>query len=67
MSENEKQLKRCLANMTKTQRRRYKQFLDGKNVGEIATKEGVSVGAVSNSLRLGKIRARNRLSILKIK
>jgi len=57
-------LKMILAAMTPTQARRYKLYLQGMSLTEIAEAEGVSVNSVADSIKRAKRRARRRLSVL---
>ncbi len=48
------------ANMTKKQARRMKLFCFGKTLTQIAKKEKVTIGAISQSIKAAKERVRRR-------
>lgn len=50
-----------LAVMTAVQRRRWRLYIRGMTLTEIACAEGVSVNAVKKSIKKGQIRAKKRL------
>ena len=58
-------LQLALQNMTPTQRRRYKHYINGWGLTDIARKEGVSIEAVRQSIDYAKRTAKKRLGHLK--
>ena len=60
-----KQIDLVLAQMKPIQRRRYKYYLKGWSLTDIAKKEGISVEAVRKSIYSGEKRADKRLRGLK--
>ena len=55
------QTQEALRMMTDVQRRRWRLYLNGRSLSEIAKVEGVSRVAIFLSIKAGKIRARKRI------